>query len=315
VHALGDDEIESVIRRDGVDILVDLSGHFQHNRLTVFTRRPAPVQVSFPNYPGTTGVEEIDYILTDRWTTPEGSESEYAEEPYRLPSGYLVYRYAGVPLTPLPAASNGYLTFGMFQRPGKLHKGVWAVITETLRRTPESRLLIHFGSAELDEEGSGQRERLLGILKDGGVGTERIVFRGSRISPEHLAVVGEADIALDAFPFNGQTTTCDCLWMGVPVISLRGQTHVSRVTPALLDRLDLGELAAETPAGYVEQALRLAGSLERLAALRAGLREKMQERWMTGGSRLAQEIEQAYRTMWRRWCASQGRGRANGTSG
>jgi predicted O-linked N-acetylglucosamine transferase (SPINDLY family) len=273
------------------------------------------VQVSFPNYPGTTGVEEIDYILTDRWTTPEGSESEYAETPYRLPSGYLVYRYAGVPVTPLPAATNSYVTFGMFQRPGKLHTGVWAVITEILRRTPESRLLIHFGSAELDEEGSGQRERLLGILENGGITAERIEFRGSRISPEHLAVVGEADIALDAFPFNGQTTTCDCLWMGVPVISLRGHTHVSRVTPALLDRLDLGELAAETPAGYVEQAMRLAGDLKRLAALRAGLREKMRERWMTGGSRLAQEIEEAYRTMWRRWCASQGRGRANGTSG
>ena len=140
----------------------------------------------------------------------------------------------------------------------------------------------------------------------------RIVFRGSRISPEHLAVVAKADIALDAFPFNGQTTTCDCLWMEVPVMSLRGRTHVSRVTPALLGRL---ELAADTPEGYVVEALRLTGNLERLTTLRAGLREKMRERRMTGGSRLAREIEQACRTMWGPWCAPQSGERAIGSGG
>ena len=273
------------------------------NRLPLFAQRAAPVQATFPNYPGTTGVSEIDYIFTDIWTTPNGCDAEYAEQPWRLPSGYLVYREAQVPVTPLPALGNGYVTFGMFQRPGKLHAGAWDAVARVLRAEPSSRLLIHFSSVELDEERGPHKRRMLGLLEQRGVSADRVSFRGNRISPEHLALIGEADIALDSFPYNGQTTTCDCLWMGVPVVTLRGSTHVSRVSQGLLERVGLGRLAAADPDGYVDAAAGLARDLEGLAQLRGALRQTMRDRSLTDGRRLAAEIEDAYRGMWAGWCS------------
>lgn len=304
VWKLSDEELVEQIRVDGVDILVDLSGHFEHNRLTVFARRPAPVQVTFPNYPGTTGLAGVDYILTDEWTTPHGCEPEYAEQPFRLPSGCLVFQAPSdaPPVSALPAISNGYITFGLFQRPGKLHAAVWDAIAGILAGTPNSRLLVHFALAELDEEGTSQRARLSGHLESRGISPARLKCRGARRAADHLAVVAEADIALDTFPYNGQTTTCDCLWMGVPVVSLRGKSHVARVTPALLDRMRLGNLAAPTVEDYVKTAIGLADNLETLDSLRRGLRESMHIHSLTDGARLAREIECAYRVMWRNWC-------------
>jgi protein O-GlcNAc transferase len=303
VWSLSPDELAQRIRADGVDILVDLSGHFEHNRLTVFARHPAPVAATFPNYPCTTGVDAIDYIFTDKWTTPVGSEEEYAEQPYRLPSGYLVYQPpCDLALSPPPAMSSGLVTFGLFQRPGKLHAGVWDAVASVLSRVPRSRLLVHFASAELDQEGAGQRARIIALLESRSIPSSRLSFRGTRHGAGHLAVVAEADIALDAFPYNGQTTTCDCLWMGVPVVSLRGASHVSRVTPALLERMDLGHLAARTVQQYVDTAAALAFDLGALTRLRSELRESMRTHSLTDGARLAREIESGYRTMWRRWC-------------
>jgi predicted O-linked N-acetylglucosamine transferase (SPINDLY family) len=297
------------IRDDRMDILVDLSGHFAFHRLGVFAHRPAPVQVSFPHYPGTTGSDCIDYLLTDIWTTPQGCEDESSEKPYRLPSGCLVYKAPPdrEPVTDLPALSNGYVTFGLFQRPGKLHAAVWDAIAAVLAAVPDSRLLMHSSSRELDEEGSAQRARLLKPLEDRGIAAARVLFKGPRPTEQHLAIVAEADIALDTFPYNGQTTTCDCLWMGVPVVTLRGNSYVARVAPALLDRLGLGDLAADSADGYVRRAVELASHTEEIARLRRSLRERMKNSSLTDGSRLAVEIEAAYRSMWREWCRKQGR--------
>ena len=304
VWALSDDELARLVREDQVDILVDLSGHFENNRLGVFGRRPAPVQVTYPNYPSTTGLSSIDYLLTDVWTSPPGCEAEYAERLWRLPSGYIAFQtYDGHLPSPLPSLSRGEITFGLFQRPGKLHAAVWDIVAGVLSQLPGSRLLIHFSSGELDEEGNAQRSRLLAPLEARGISPGRVLFRGARQLPEHLSVVAEADIALDTFPYNGQTTTCDCFWMGVPVVSLRGRSHASRVTPGLLQRLDLGDLVAETPAGYVRVAVDLANNKDRLAHLRANLRASMSACSLTGGTRLAREIEAAYRQMWLSWCA------------
>lgn len=301
-----DDEVASRIRSDGIDILVDLSGHFAYHRLGVFARRPAPVQVTFPNYPSSTGVDAIDYILTDGWNTPPGTEDEYCEEPYRLPSGYLVFRTppSTVSVPPSPAQSNGYVTFGLFQRPSKFHAGFWDVACAILRQLPNSRLLVHFASAELEEDGGDQRVRILSPLAGRGIGQGRVRFRGTLAALDHLAAVAEADIALDTFPYNGQTTTCDCLWMGVPVVTMRGHTHVSRVGQALLERLRLDCLVATTQEEYVEITLALARDSRRLSTLRQDLRSSMVRNNMTNGTLLAREIEAAYRAMWRRWCAS-----------
>lgn len=301
-----DDLVCRMIRDDQIDILVDLSGHFDFNRLGVFAKRPAPVQAAFPNYPGTTGLDAIDYLLTDIWTAPAGCENESTEKPYRLPSGCLVYKAPPdemAPVSALPALSNGYVTFGLFQRPGKLHAAVWDAIAQTLSAVPNSRLLVHSGSCDLDVEGSEQRARVLQPLERRGIPAGRVLFRGSRPTEQHFAVVAEADIALDTFPYNGQTTTCDCLWIGVPVVSLRGAAYVSRVTPALLERIGLGDLAADSLDGYVRRAIDLAGDIDKLAAFRSSLRERMKKSSLTDNIRLAAEIEAAYREMWRSWCA------------
>ena len=306
VSSISDDaSVARMIADDQIDILVDLSGHFSFNRLGVFAQRPAPVQVAYPHYPGTTGSDAIDYLLTDIWTTPLGCESESSEKPYRLPSGCLVYKTPPdlEPVSPLPALSNGYVTFGLFQRPGKLHAAVWDAIAAILSATPESRLLMHSSSRELDEEGSAQRARLLEPLESRGISAARVLFQGPRPTEQHLAIVAEADIALDTFPYNGQTTTCDCLWMGVPVVTLRGATYVGRVSPALLERMGLGDLAADSPENYVRRAVELAGDVEALARLRGSLRERMKNSSLTDGVRLAAEIEAAYREMWSEWCA------------
>ncbi len=223
-----------------------------------------------------------------------------------MPSGYLVFEApcGTPPVSPLPAMSNGHITFGLFQRPGKLHAAVWDAIAGVLAGVPDSRLLVHFASAELDEEGTAQRARLSGHLESRGISPARLKCRGGRNAADHMAVVAEADIALDTFPYNGQTTTCDCLWMGVPVVSLRGKSHVARVTPALLDRMGLGNLAAPTIEDYVQTAIGLAGDLETLNSLRKGLRESMHIHSLTDGARLAREIEFAYRAMWRNWCGN-----------
>jgi predicted O-linked N-acetylglucosamine transferase (SPINDLY family) len=300
---LDDEALAARIREDRIDILVDLSGNFDDHRLGVFFERPAPVQAAFPHYPGTTGVDEIDYIFTDEWTTPAGTEDEYTERVYRLPSGYIVYQLASDPpeVNPLPAHTNGCVTFGMFQRPGKYHSETWDAVASILHQVAGSRLLFHFQSLDLDVEGSTQRERLTEPLRSRGIDPSRILFRGSRRLEEHLGVVAEADIALDSFPYNGQTTTCDCLWMGVPVVSVRGSSHVSRVGQALLERAGLGDFAAHSLRDYISLAVRLAGNLETLAALRAGLRSRACDA-LGNGARLAAEIEDGYRWMWKQWC-------------
>jgi predicted O-linked N-acetylglucosamine transferase (SPINDLY family) len=271
----------------------------------VFAHRPAPVQVSFPHYPGTTGSDCIDYLLTDVWTTPEGCEGELSEKPYRLPSGCLVYKTPPdrEPVSALPALANGCVTFGLFQRPGKLHAAVWDAVAAILSAVPDSRLLMHSSSRDLDEEGSAQRARLLKPLESRGVSAARVLFQGPRPTKEHLAIVAEADIALDTFPYNGQTTTCDCLWMGVPVVTLRGESYVSRAAASLLDRLGLPDLAADSLENYVSRAVELANDIDGLTRLRSSLREKMKNSSLTDGARLAAEIEAAYREMWTEWCA------------
>lgn len=305
VWTLDDAALTALLARDQIDILVELSGHFADHRLNVFARRAAPVQVAFPHFPATTGVEQIDYLLTDIWTTPPGSESEYTEQVYRLPSGYIAFQLAETPppVTPLPALANGYITFGLFQRPGKYHAQTWDAIAAILSALPTARLLCHYESAELDTPGSPAQRRVADELTPRGVDPARLLFRGSRPLLRHLAVIAEADIALDSFPYNGQTTTCDCLWMGVPVINLQGATHAARVGQALLHRVGLAHLSSATLDGYVQTAITLAADVHSLAAIRTGLRQQA-ESSLGNGALLAREIETAYRTFWSQWCAS-----------
>lgn len=296
-----DDWVAERIRADRIDILVDLSGHTGSGRPLLFARKPAPVQVSWLGYPNTTGLEAIDWRLTDALADPPGrTERFYVEKLVRLPRGFLCYRppEEAPPVGELPALRSGRLTFGCFNHLPKLTDEMLALWGRLLAALPQARLMLKaFGlSAE------GARRRLLERLARHGIGAERVELRGPQPTlAEHLACYGEVDIALDVFPYNGATTTCEALWMGVPVVTLAGATHVARVGASILSHAGLSELVAETPERYVEIALSLARDLGRLAALRVGLRERLRASALLDASGFARQLEAAYRDMWSAW--------------
>ena len=302
------EEIRAQIVSDRIDLLVDVSGHFAPATQIVFHQRAAPVQVAFPIYPSTTGCRETDFIIADKWAAPdEYFDLNYSEKAvYRIPSGYVLYApLTGAPaVTALPAVRNGYTTFGLFQRPAKFNDQVWKAIAGILTQTAGSRLLVHYGTKDLDESESASRQLVVAALANFGVARDRIDFVGSRRVDEHLGVISRADIALDTWPYSGHTTTCDCLWMGVPVVTLPGLSHASRVGYGLLARLDLMDWVAASSGQYVEMAAAKAGDLAGLESLRCALRPRMAESTICKPQSVVRELEEGYRWMWRRWCAS-----------
>jgi protein O-GlcNAc transferase len=298
-----DAQLAGQIRDDAIDILVHLSGHYEHHRLSVLSERPAPLQAVFPNYPSTTGVSAAGHILTDRWVCPEGSENQYCEAAIHIPEGYLSYLPPRNPeITAPPCGNTGPITFGVFQRPAKYHPGFWDVVAQILTKCPGSTLLLQFASRELDHLESSVCEQFRSIMQDRGIDPASLRLRGPLGPAENLEFFAGADIALDTFPYNGQTTTCECLWMGVPVISLAGQSHVARVGLSILSRIGLSDLVAHSPSEYVECATRLAADRSRLTTLRRGLRERMGASSLMNGQSIA-GIEREYRRLWRDWCA------------
>jgi predicted O-linked N-acetylglucosamine transferase (SPINDLY family) len=300
---LGSDAIADRVREDGIDILVDLSGFFPNNALQVFARRAAPVQAAFPNCPITTGIANIDYIFTDRWTCRPGCESQYTEEAVMLPSGYLMYSPPNdaPPVNALPASYRKKITFGLFQRRPKMNTAVWDTIAEILARVPDSGLVIQNADVTLDDPESAAHQELVREFSARGVASDRLSLFGGRSHRTALKLMASADIALDTFPYQGQTTTCECLWMGVPVVTLKGAHHAACVGSSILERTGLERLVANSREEYVRIAVDLAGDLDHLSGLRAGMRERLERSYLLDGTRLASEVESAYRQMWTRW--------------
>jgi protein O-GlcNAc transferase len=299
---LSDAALAAQIRADGIDILVDLAGHTANNRLLVFARKPAPVQVSWLGYPATTGLAAIDYRLVDAVTDPPGTEEAQASETLvRLEHGFLCY---GPALTlPEPAAppclAGDAVTFGSFNNPAKLSEATLDCWASLLRRVPGSRLLLK-GRAFGDD---ATRALYLGRLAERGVAAERIeLVSWLPNAAAHLALYDRVDIALDPFPYNGTTTTCEALWMGVPVVGLRGDRHAGRVGASLLGQVGLDSLVAETAEDYIAIAAGLAAAPQHLASLRASLRPRMLSASLCDARGFTAGLEAAYRTMWRRWC-------------
>lgn len=295
-----DDDVAEIIRADGVDILVDLSGHTAGNRLLVFARKPAPVQVSYLGYPKTTGVLTIDYLLTDRFMVPPGSPEWFSENLIRLPGCCFCYAppVDAPPVAPLPADTNGYVTFASFNNLAKVNPAVVRLWADILRSMPDSRLLLKDRIlADLT-----QRTRYLDLFKKCGIAPQRLDLLPRVPTYDHLATYGRVDIGLDPFPYGGHTTTCQALWMGVPVVTLAGTMACSRYGVSLLSNLELGDLIATTPEAYVQKAVMLANDRKRLAALRAELRPRMAASVLCDAKAFAQGVEQAYRSMWRKWC-------------
>lgn len=293
-----DEQVADMIRRDQIDVLVDLTVHMAHNRLLVFARKPAPVQVTYLAYCGTTGLHTMDYRLTDPYLDPPTpDESVYCERSIYLPETYWCYRPVAdtPPVSALPALQTGRITFGCLNNFCKVTAPTLAAWSELLRTMPESRLLLH---APL----GSHRNRLWDYLALQDISPDRLEFASMAPTADYFGLYRRIDVALDPFPYGGGTTTCDALWMGVPVVSLAGQTAMGRAGLSILSNLGLSDLAGRDVEHYVRIAAELAGDRPRLSALRASLRDRMRKSPLMDTLGFTRNIEAAYRTMWRNWC-------------
>ncbi len=299
-----DPQVAETVAEDRIDILVDLSGHSAGNRLGVFARKPAPVQVTWLGYPATTGLPVMDYRIVDGETDPpETGNGAGTETLFRLDRGFLCY--APIPDGPVvndaPVLSTGRVTFGSFNNLAKIGPAVIDAWSAILNRVPDARLILKCASLA---DPAVCRD-LRGRFAANGISAGRLEFSGYLSDyNDHLALYHRVDIGLDPFPYNGTTTTCDALWMGVPVIALEGDRHAGRVGKSLLGRVGLMDLVADSPAAYVEIAVALAADPRRIQEIRASLRDTMAGSCLCDGPGFARAMEDAFRRMWGRWCAA-----------
>jgi len=311
---VGDDDLVRRIQEDGIDILIDLAGHTDRNRLPVFARRPAPIQMTWLGYPNTTGLKSIDYRLVDQITDPPGPIDRLASEILlRLDDCFLCYKPAGEapPPMPPPSVDNGFVTFGSFNNLAKLSNASLHVWGRLLARIPTARLLLksRFFAAE------DSKARFLARLNEHGVAPERVILLGPTAETAgQLAAYHQVDIALDSFPYNGTTTTCESLWMGVPVVALAGKAHCGRVGMSLLTQTGLSELIARDEEDYITIAADLAGDPVRLTKLHQELRGRMAASPLCDAPGFARKLEAVYRTAWKRWCAAEKPAEETGTT-
>jgi protein O-GlcNAc transferase len=294
--------IASQIRRDKIDVLIDITGHFAYSPLAVFALRPAPLQISIPGYPGSTGLKAISHRLVDPLTDPPGlTDPQFVEQLYRINRTIVCYGPPDAPKVPdLPSRSNGFVMFGSFNNRPKLNPWLLTLWAKLLAAVPGSRLLLHHafnGERKVTRE---YRDPIARHFRSLGISSRRLEFIGGVAFEDHLNVIGQADIALDSFPYHGVTTTCECLWMGVPVVTLAGQSHVSRVGVSILNSIGLDRFVAKTPQQYVEIAVRLANNLSSLARCRSGLRERMRNSPLTDSRSYIRAIESAILDLWER---------------
>jgi protein O-GlcNAc transferase len=302
IVGMTDSDLAERVRADRIDILIDLAGHGGSNFLATFARHPAPVQATWLGYVNTTGLKAMDYRLVDAVTDPIGVSDALASETLvRLSGGFACFEpMADAPAPgPPPCLAAGYVTFGSFSIPAKLGDAVLDVWSDILTRLPDARLLLK--GASFDDEGA--RAHLLDRFAARDVAADRVdLVSWIPSNAEHLALYNRLDIALDPFPYNGYTTTCEALWMGLPVVALLGDRHAARVSASFLTRVGLEEMIAPDLARYVEIAVRLASDPVRLAELRRTLRPRMAASPLCDAASFTRELEAAYRTMWRRWC-------------
>lgn len=298
VSGMSDYDLAQLIRSDNVDILVDLAGHTDGNRLRMFTLKPAPVQVTWLGYPATTGLSSMDYRITDAVADPEGdADTHHTEKLVRLPDGFLCYSPPpeAPEVSPPPSDKNGYITFGSFNNPAKMVRETVRLWGAVLRQLSGSRLILK--NRMFTEEKA--RQLFLDRLAAEGVGAERITFVSySTTTEEHLGCYASIDISLDTFPYHGTTTTCEALWMGVPVVTLMGDRHAARVGGSILTRLGLEELIARTPEEFTAAAVALAADREGLREIRRTLRQRMHVSPLCAPQSFARQMEAAYMQMW-----------------
>jgi protein O-GlcNAc transferase len=307
VYRMSNHDLAKVIQADRIDVLVELSGHTAGNRLAMLANRVAPVQVTYLGYPNTTGLAGMDYRITDSIADPLGlTEAWHTEKLIRLDGGFLAYEPPGfakeLPVFVEPFRKVGHVTYGSFNNLAKINDVVldtWAAILE---QVPKSCILLKARGLRNDRV----KERILAAFAARGInGEERIQLMAREHSAvDHLQLYNRMDLALDTFPYNGTTTTCEALWMGTPVVTYEGRSHAGRVGASVLTHVGLGELVAKDLQGYINKAVSLGRDWEALVRLRSGLRERFAASPVMDAHRLARGLETAYRDAWRRFCAS-----------
>lgn len=298
---LPDEAVAGLIVADGIDVLIDLSGHTAHNRLPVLAWKPAPIQATWLGYYATTGVAAIDYLFADPWTVSAQQEAFFVEQIWRLPE---VFSCFGAPdfaleTSPLPALEHGRITFGSFNNMTKMNEEVIALWSRVLHAVPGSLLFLKCKQLNL----AAVRNEVLERFAAHGVDAVRLILEGSAPRVQLLAAYARVDIALDPFPYTGCTTTAEALWMGVPVVTLAGQRYLGLQSTSLLKNAGLAAWIAYNADDYVALAARYAGDVQHLQALRAGLRAQALASPVFDSLRFAAHFEAALREMWRKWCA------------
>jgi len=296
IASLSDAQAAACVHGQAPHILVDLAGHTGLNRLALFSWRPAPLQVSWLGYVATTGMPQIDYLIADPLTVPPEAESHFVEQIWRLPDSRMCFSPPAeqVDVAPLPALSNGHVTFGCFNTLSKLNDGVLGLWARLINAVPGSRLRIM--ARQLADE--GVRLDLTARLHRAGLDPSRVDLRGPLPRDRYLAAYGEIDIALDPFPFTGGTTTAEALWMGVPVLSLAGKRLVERQGLGLLMSTGLTDWIAVDGDDYLNRAVRLSADLDALRQLRTNLRDKVLASPMGDSERFAAHLAAAFHAMW-----------------
>ncbi len=295
-------QIAQSVRSDGIDILVDLSGHTSARLLRVFAQKPAPVQFAYLGYPATTGLKTIDYRLTDAIADPPGqTERWHTEQLIRLDPVAWCYRPPAdaAPVGPAPCSRNGFVTFGSFNMLSKISPQVIELWTKILQAVPNSRLICKAQSFS----DAPTRQRIASLFESAGVDASRVQLLPRTDSTiEHLGQYNQIDIALDTFPYNGTTTTCEALWMGVPVLTLAGQTHVSRVGASLLTAIGLQKWIASNADEHLDRAIAFAADPSQLMELRNTMRQRLANSPLRDEAGMTRKIEHAYRNAWQNWC-------------
>ncbi len=296
IFALNDDEAAQQVVRDQIDILVDLGGHTEKSRLLLLARRLAPVQASYLGYPNTTGMSQVDYLITDSIVAPTHAAGSYVEKVIRLPESFFCYfgPEIGVPVAPPPVLSKGHITFAVLTNWVKARPVMMEAWATILKRVENSRIILKANS--LRDEPLANEVR--NFFTSRGIANDRIDVQGWTDFLPYVQLMEQIDIGLDTFPFNGHTTTCHQLWMGVPVVTRVGETHASRMGLSVLSSLGMPEFAAHNADEYVDIAVRFAADPERLKNLRSGIRDRWKNSGLLDGLRFTRNLERAYLQMW-----------------
>ena len=304
IYGLQADNVSQLIKKDAIDILIDLAGHTGGNSIPVLSLKPAPVQVTYLGYPDTTGLAQVDYRLTDKFAEAPDAAKYYSEKIFYLDEGFLCYcPPASCPdVGPLPAIKNGFMTFGSFNMNKKINSFTIKLWSDVIKNCQNSKLILKFRYAS----DPSVKEHYFEEFKKAGVPEGRIEIYDWLSQQQHLDFYNRVDIALDTYPYHGTTTTCEALLMGVPVISLVGEHHMSRVGLSILARLGLKFFTASTPDEYVSKAMALAVKPDALAKIRSSMRERIVAGGLCNREKFTKSLEQAYRKMWHQWCQSKG---------